>query len=244
MRNWRISSGWDVYDASGSKLGSIGDVSGDYFHMDTGFLGLGEGYYVPFDAISDVRDGKVYLNVTKDQLKTMGWEGKPAKGTEGFRTSTGEPSLGVSRGERTDLGTTEERRMPLREEQLQVNRSRERVGEVDVSKDVVEERRHERVPYTEEQVYVEQRPASGEARGPIGEGDEIRVPVSQEEVEVSKRPVTYGEVVVGKEKVTREKEVDETLRREEPRIRKEGDVTEIDDRTKKKDDFTQRRENR
>jgi len=44
----------DVRDVDGEKIGKAGETLGEYFNVDAGFLGMKE-YYVPFDAITDVR---------------------------------------------------------------------------------------------------------------------------------------------------------------------------------------------
>jgi hypothetical protein len=79
MADWTIENGFGVYDAHDDKIGTVGDVWDDHFRMDTGILGLGKDYFVPYSAISDVRDNKVYVRTTKERLADMGWESK-----EGF----------------------------------------------------------------------------------------------------------------------------------------------------------------
>lgn len=83
MQNWRVSKGWDVCDVNGDKIGSVNEVSGSYFKIDSGFLGLGKDYYIPFSAIRDVRDDKVFITSTKDRLDMMGWEKPPMGGVSG-----------------------------------------------------------------------------------------------------------------------------------------------------------------
>jgi hypothetical protein len=91
-----VRKGMDVYDINGDKMGSVGEIyagatvgarttaasgvsgSGNYLKVDTGFLGLGKDYYVPAEYVSEVHDDKVMLNMTKDAVKTMGWDNKPA----------------------------------------------------------------------------------------------------------------------------------------------------------------------
>lgn len=235
MRNWRIQQNYSVYGRDDQKIGTVGEVQGDYFKMDTGFLGLGTDYFVPIDAVTDVRDDRVYINATKDQLSSLGWESKPTgrTSTGSFRQDSDFATGSTTResGLRSDTG---ERSMPLRGEELEVNRRQREAGEVTVSKSVEEEKRRVDVPYTKEEVYVEQRPASGNTpAGEIREGEEISVPVREEEIDISKRPVTRGEVVIGKNQVTEEKSVEETLRREVPHVEKSGNVREVDERTSK-----------
>jgi hypothetical protein len=82
MQDWRVSKGWDVYDANNEKIGEIKEVSGNHFKIDTGFLGLGKDYYIPFSAISDVSGEKVFISGTKDRLDSMGWD-RPMGGITG-----------------------------------------------------------------------------------------------------------------------------------------------------------------
>ncbi|SDM51435.1 conserved domain-containing protein [Fictibacillus solisalsi] len=126
-------------------------------------------------------------------------------------------------GTRNDVD--EERRMKLREEQLEINKKRETTGEVNVNKNVIEEHQSVDVPVEHEEVYVERRPVNDTDAvdaGPIGDNEEIRVPVTEERLEVNKKPVVTEEIVVGKKKVTENERVDETTRREEADIDDDG----------------------
>lgn len=121
----------------------------------------------------------------------------------------------------------EERRMPLREEQLDISKRREPAGEVNLRKEVVEEQQTIDVPVSREEVVVEKKvvpETAGEAmgEGPIGTGETIRIPVSEERVEVTKRPVVTGEVEVHKREVQDTEQVRDTLRREEARLDRTG----------------------
>lgn len=226
MEEKRIQQGYDVLDTDGSKLGTVGDVYDTYFRIDTGFLGLGKDYYIPFDSITRVSRNQVVLNFGKNRLDRMGFDRRPT----GVVEKGVPPAVGMAPAGRPEtkeeIGPSGERVMRLREEELEARRHSEKVGEVDITKEVIEERRRMNVPYTEERVHIERRPVRpGEAVGPMAEGEnEIRVPIYEEEVEVTKHPVVREEIVISKERVTREKAVEETIRREVPRIHKEGDV--------------------
>ena len=90
-----IREGLEVRDTASEKIGTIGRVyvavqsdpqgtlsgpgsAGDYFRIDTGFLGLGKDLWVPVTYISGVTDEAVMLTVGKDRVDTMGWDVKPA----------------------------------------------------------------------------------------------------------------------------------------------------------------------
>jgi uncharacterized protein (TIGR02271 family) len=113
----------------------------------------------------------------------------------------------------------------LREEQLQANKQQVQTGEVALRKEVVTEQQSINVPVTHEEVVVERRPVSGQSTDqPIGEGETYRVPVSEEQVNVTKQTVPTGEVSVGKRQVQDTQQVSDTVRREEARVERQGDV--------------------
>ncbi|MDQ2908078.1 MAG: YsnF/AvaK domain-containing protein [Candidatus Eremiobacteraeota bacterium] len=121
--------------------------------------------------------------------------------------------------------TDETRRLQLREERLSVDKERLQSGEARVGKRVVSEQQSVDVPVFHEELYVERRPASGTAARettPIGEGEEIRIPLTQERVDVNKRTVVREDVTVGKRRVEGTEHVDDTVRREELRVEDTG----------------------
>ena len=107
-----------------------------------------------------------------------------------------------------------------------MEKQRVQKGEVRVHKEVVTEQQRIDVPVSHEEVVIEHLPAS-EARAadtPIGQGEAIRVPVSEEQVNVTKQTVETGEIDIKKRDVQGEQRVTGTVRREEPRIEQSGDV--------------------
>jgi len=120
----------------------------------------------------------------------------------------------------------DQERIELREEELRAEKEQVEAGEVRLRKEVVEEQKSIDVPVTREEVVVEKHSVGGRrpAAGDIGEDDEIRVPVMEEEVRVEKTPVVKEEVTVGKRKVQDTERVSGTVRKEEVRIEREGDV--------------------
>ena len=58
----------------------------------------------------------------------------------------------------------------------------------------------------------------------IGPGEEIRIPVREEQIFVEKRPVVKEEVTVGKRVVQDTERVGGEVRKEEVRVEREGDV--------------------
>jgi len=240
--------GSSLYTSDNHDLGKVYDQGANYAHIKTGLFGLGGDLYVPLDCINNCNDGKCTLNVSSDQLKSMGWDHPPEAGAvSGCRgEAMGQP---VSRGEVANApryegqenipsGTYERanyptgaretaqgaRSMPLREEQLEVHKHREQVGEVDVTKQVEQQEKTIEVPVTHNEVFISERPMDQPTnQPPTGQG-EISVPVYEEEVHVEKEPHVYGEVTINERPVTEEQEFHGTVRREVPRIQKKGNV--------------------
>ena len=141
-----------------------------------------------------------------------------AGATQAAATRTGEQAAAPRTGEA-------ERSVELREEQLRARKDTVEAGEVALRKDVVTEQKTVDVPVTHEEVVVERRPVTGRpAGGEIREGEEIRVPVREEQVRLDKEAVVTEEVNVGKRPVTETERVSGTVRREEARVETEGDV--------------------
>jgi len=105
---------------------------------------------------------------------------------------------------------------------LRVQKERVAVGEVNVRKEVVTEKKTLEVPVEREEVVITRKPVSGKATAGDIRAEEIRIPVSEEKVHVSKDTVVTEEVSVGKRKVQGTEHVDETLRKEKIRVDQEG----------------------
>lgn len=151
------------------------------------------------------------------------------RSAEGYR----QPDRPISQRDRPLEGR--EAHIPIREEQLEVEKQRVQTGEVTIHKEVVTEQQRIDVPVSHEEVVIERRPASGAraADTPIGQDETVRIPISEEQVNVTKQTVETGEIDVKKRDVPGEQRVTGTVRREEPRIEKSGDV-----RFRKEDDET------
>lgn len=141
---------------------------------------------------------------------------------------TGQRTSGYEYGTAAQQPMTDtegEQRMQLREEQLQVYKQPVETGAVGLRKEVVSEQQSVDVPVTHEEVYIERRPGSGQpSDAPIGEEETYRVPVREEQVSTTKQQVVREEVGLGKRQVQDTKRVSDTVRREEARIEREGDV--------------------
>jgi uncharacterized protein (TIGR02271 family) len=125
-----------------------------------------------------------------------------------------------------------DRTIQLREERLKVSKTPVETGNVHVRKEVHTDHQTIDVPVEREEVVIERRPASGQAaKGDIRD-EEIRIPVREEKVHVSKEAVVKEEVSVGKRKVQDTEQVSGTVRKEELKVDRHGDV-EVKDHDKR-----------
>jgi uncharacterized protein (TIGR02271 family) len=129
-----------------------------------------------------------------------------------------------TRRDRSDR-TGDEERITLSEEELAIGKREREAGAVEVEKHVETEHVRESVPVMREEVTVERRPVTdAHATDATFEDDEIRIPLTEEEVVVDKRTVAKEELVVKKHQVEDQKTVEADLRKERAEVHREGDV--------------------
>jgi hypothetical protein len=70
---WEIDNGWEVVGANGAIIGKVHDVQPHYVVVSKGFF-FPEEHYIPVSAITNVEHQRVYLNVSKQDIATLGWD--------------------------------------------------------------------------------------------------------------------------------------------------------------------------
>jgi len=145
--------------------------------------------------------------------------------TETQRTTAGYTGT-EGRTRSYDNENDEQRTLRLHEERLRAEKQTVEAGEVGIRKEVVSEQQSIDVPVKREEVFIERRAVDDRAADgkEIGDGETIRVPVREEQVNVSKDTVVTGEVGIGKRTVEDTQRVTDTVRREEAHLEKSGDV--------------------
>lgn len=113
-----------------------------------------------------------------------------------------------------------------REEKLRVRKTPVETGEVTVRKEVHQEHKTIDVPVSREEVVIERHAGRGQkaSGNQLKAGQEIRIPVKEEQVNVDKETVVAEEVTVGKRQVQGTTRVDETLRKERIDVDTKGNV--------------------
>jgi len=113
----------------------------------------------------------------------------------------------------------------LRKEELDIAKDRVHVGDVELSKEIIEEQKIVDVPVNHEEVLIQRRSIDNEPSDlPVGHMESIHIPVNEERVEVGKHTVITGEVSATKREFEETRHVEETLKKEEARVHKDGDA--------------------
>jgi len=215
-----LTEGMTVRSADGDTLGKIVAINDRGIQVEKGIFFPKE-YIASFDQIDQVSNGDLYLkwgtNLVEQQYDSFYGQGSYQKETE-------------DEGLWSDYNRKSDQRIPLREEELQVNRKgMEETGRVRIFKTVRTEDQHFTVPVTKEEVHIERVPASDRTAGLNDTNldfkeDEVTIPVREEKVEVTKRPTVREEIRVSKSSKQVDQEVGGTVRKEDARIEKEGYV--------------------
>jgi uncharacterized protein (TIGR02271 family) len=146
-----------------------------------------------------------------------------ATGTSTAATGTATPgTAGATTGRAADT-------LQVKEERLHAEKRPVEAGEVTVRKEVHTETEHLEVPVQREEVVIERTPVHGRAAtggiaGDFREGEEVRIPVREEKVDVGKEAVVTEEVKVGKRVVRDTERVAGDVRKEEVKVEQKGDV--------------------
>lgn len=124
----------------------------------------------------------------------------------------------------TDLN--DEQSLKLKKEELEVDKNKVRTGEVDIHKRTVTETKTVDIPVEHEEVVIERHQVkNGETVGNMdSDSEDIHIPISEEQIEITKKPVVSEEVTIHKEKKRETKHVSEDVKREELDVDTEGDV--------------------
>lgn len=146
--------------------------------------------------------------------------------TEGKQSSSAQQSAHTSDNQKESI--------KLKEEELDINKHEEQTGKVHIQKNVTEETITVDVPVKHEDIKIEKHPASSDTPSDttIEEGEEITIPLSEEQIDVTKRPVVKNEVTIEKETKEDTQRVSESLRKENAEVQTEGALHLEDDKAK------------
>ena len=194
-------------------LGEVQEVGPNYVLVKRGLVNK-EKFYIPKDQAESYDGDTLRFRISEEEVKSkyMG-EYPPSSLTSKTQNTT------------TDRTKVEETTVPVTEERLGVSKSQSTL-EATITKTPVTETKTVEVPVTHEEISVERRPVSGTSTSataatdrPVESEQEIRVPLKQEQVQVTKQPYVKEEVAVKKKPVTETKTVSDQVTSEEVRVK-------------------------
>jgi stress response protein YsnF len=139
----------------------------------------------------------------------------------------------------------EEATLQLRKEELDINKNKVQAGEVILGKQVIEDQQSVNVPVTHEELVIERRPLNNQAcdsqitsdtssnsssnsssSSSISDNncENIRIPLTEEQVDVNKKTVVTEEIKAYKRDVEQNQKIEQTLKREEARVDTKGNA--------------------
>ena len=148
--------------------------------------------------------------------------GRSMRGDGGYEGAR-QGSVGAVGTGAVSNASTAPRTLEAREEEVRVRKRPVKTGEAEVRKEVRTEHRSIDVPVKKEELVIERHAVDRHpASGPVGQTERVRIPLSEEQVELEKRTVATEEVKVGKRVTEDEEHVDATLRKEDIKVDKRG----------------------
>jgi len=183
MADRTIRRGMTVYTVDNQSLGTVEEVTGNYFRAGGQQYPLNSGYRL--------ENNNIYLEGNQNYAGTN--------------------------------QSANEMRVPVMEEQLNVEKRQANMGEVQVHKTVTQEQVNVPVELRREEVHVDERDITdrplqaGEETTAFQEGT-IRVPVRGEEAVVNKQAVVTGEVAINKTVTTEQQTIADSVRREHVQV--------------------------
>jgi uncharacterized protein (TIGR02271 family) len=235
--------GWEIRAQDGTKVGKVKDLIVDPNAMKTRYIDAeldrdvakgGRRVLIPVGAARLADDDDIVLvNLTRDVIAAgPAYEGRGfTQDYERSLRSTFAGAFGATgtermvdderfyderglRGSRRGLND-DEVRVTRSEEELAIGKRRVEAGEAYLRKTVDTERVSEPVTRMREEVTIERHAVNRDRGGDVEIGeDEIRVPITEEEIVVEKRPVVKEEIVVKKRAVEETENVEAEVRRE------------------------------
>ena len=200
-----MNSGWDTQPGEGDMLGgstmaagTTASTMGSSFSTDT--------QRIDADYNDDLatRRGAISDDAISADIDT----------TYTDTTMTG--NVGYTGTQSSNVTDQDHLVVPVHEEELVATKRAREAGQVQITKDVVEEARTLEVPVTEERVQVTRRVVDrvGDTDAAAFREETIEVPLTTEEVELQKRVRVAEEVEIDREAVQTTQSVQGTVRRE------------------------------
>ena len=209
----------DLYSSEDEKVGRVLEVNPQFLVVERGgFLSGKSEFFIPREYVASESGDHWMLSVGKDELDTIGTNERPEMLSEtspvhGDMSSEPMPQAASS----SSTLDSDTQTIQVHEEELQAQKTARSAGDVNITKDVVEETKTIEVPVMREEVRVERRAASDTTpsdQSTAFDGDTITIPVMEEQVEVNKVARAVEEIEVSKVQTQDTETVSDTVRKE------------------------------
>jgi uncharacterized protein (TIGR02271 family) len=201
-----VHPGMKAFTEDGRELGKIAELDEDSLVVKKGIF-FPKDFTFRYDDVREVHEDSLELSRLGSDIDRWKDENYP----------------GWTEYEKMQTQSTEEQRIPLREEEIEIEKKLKSMGNVHLRKVVHTELKTVEVPLRKEEVIIERRPVDETTRkvsdlGAKFEEKEFTIPIREEEIEIKKRPVIKEEAVIRKEEYEAKQKVDTTARREELKV--------------------------
>lgn len=188
-----LSEGMDVIGSDGDKVGDITEISSDHFVVKKGFF-FPHDYYIPTSAIASIDGNKVYLSVTKEEAVNQdpSWAQRPA--TTSITSSNSTAYVDGT------AGTTSTDAFGYTDGTAAVTETDTLIG-----------MESDKAPFEHEQ---------DSTRTHVNEGNDILVPLAEEELTATKRSVDRGSVNIEKNVIAEERTLEVPVMEEEVHVQR------------------------
>jgi uncharacterized protein (TIGR02271 family) len=176
-------------------LGEVQEVGENYILVQRGLINKDK-FYIPKDMVEGY-DGEVLrFSISEEDAKSKFLRDSPPTANEGLNAAR----------------KAEETIVPITAERLDAS-TRESTREATITKEPVIETKTVEVPVTHEEISIERRDVSEHTieERPVQSKSETKVPLKQEEVQVTKQPYVKEEIIIKKKPVTENKTISEQL---------------------------------
>ncbi|HEX8034973.1 MAG TPA: DUF2382 domain-containing protein [Ktedonobacterales bacterium] len=217
----QYDAGTPVYDATGKRIGTVSDdgVQGGYLVVRKGRI-FHHTVYVPLNAIRRTDHRGIHLRLYKPYVKQPSEDVQRDRSP--FAPFNDEDSVAATTNTLNWLPLTpdaeqhDDLTVPLREEQLTVEKQQREMGRVRVHKYIVEEPQTLTVAVTHEELRVERVSVQGRVAPGTNTFTEkfIEMPLMGEDLVVDKRVQVVEEVHLYKSQITEDRAVSEAIRKE------------------------------
>jgi uncharacterized protein (TIGR02271 family) len=192
-------------EARGSNdedLGEVQEVGEDYVLVQRGLINKDK-FYIPKDMVESY-DGEILRFSISEDAKSRFLRDSPPTANEGL----------------TAARKAEETTVPITAERLDAS-TRDSTRVATIIKEPITETKTVEVPVTHEEISIERRDVSEHTieERPVQSKTETKIPLKQEEVQVTKQPYVKEEIVINKKPVTETKTITEDVITEKVTVR-------------------------